>query len=154
MSVQLYTCLRKSTHQDQNSWYFSFSLSFFENINQEHSLLPDFMSLDSFLMCWYVKIYVRLLCLCSYYYWQHVQINAKGKANENCLFNNSVSLSLVGGNSLAHKLGVMAAVKLHLNAAYDHMPTAVMAANDTFQQKSITRNRKTFITQRKRMIFC
>ena len=34
------------------------------------------------------------------------------------LFNNSASLSLVGGNSLAHKLRVMAALKLHLNATY------------------------------------
>ena len=35
------------------------------------------------------------------------------------LFNNSASLSLVGGsNSLAHKLRVIAAVKLYLNAAY------------------------------------
>ena len=34
------------------------------------------------------------------------------------LFKNPASLSLVGGNSLAHKLRVMAAVKLHLNATY------------------------------------
>ena len=38
--------------------------------------------------------------------------------NENCLLSNSASLSLVGDNSLAHKLTVMAAVKLHLNATY------------------------------------
>ena len=31
--------------------------------------------------------------------------------------------------------------------------TAVMAGNDTFQQKSITQNRKTLITQPKHMIF-
>ena len=42
----------------------------------------------------------------------------KGKANGNCLFNNSVSLSLVGRNSMAHKRRVMAAVKIHLNATY------------------------------------
>ena len=36
----------------------------------------------------------------------------------NCLFKNSASLSLVEGNSLAHKLRVTAAAKLHLNAAY------------------------------------
>ena len=34
------------------------------------------------------------------------------------MFNNSVSLTLVGGNSLAHKLRVMAAIKLNLNATY------------------------------------
>ena len=117
MSVQLYTCLRKSTDQDQNFLeYSSLSLTFFENINQEHKLLPDCMSLDTLLMYWYVKMYVRLLCLRSYYWKYFVQINAK--ANGNFLFNNSVSLSLVGGSSLAHKLRVMAAVKLHLNATY------------------------------------
>ena len=31
---------------------------------------------------------------------------------------NSASLSLVGDNSLVHKLRVMAAVELHLNATY------------------------------------
>ena len=31
--------------------------------------------------------------------------------------------------------------------------TAVMAGNDTFQQKNITQNRKTFITLPKHMIF-
>ena len=78
------------------------------------------MALDSLLMYWYVKIHFRLLCLCSYYYWQQyfVYIDAKGKANGNCPFNNSVFLSLVGGNSLAHKLRVMVAAKLHLNATY------------------------------------
>ena len=35
--------------------------------------------------------------------------------NGNCLFN-SASLSLVGDTSLAHKLRVMAAVEVHLNA--------------------------------------
>ena len=34
------------------------------------------------------------------------------------LFKNPASLSLVGGNSLAHKLRVMTAVKLHLNVTY------------------------------------
>ena len=78
------------------------------------------MSLDSLLMHWYIKIYVRLLCLCSYYHWQQyfVYINAKGKANGDFLFNNSASLSLVGGNPLAHKLRVMVSVKLHLNVIY------------------------------------
>ena len=37
--------------------------------------------------------------------------------NGNYLFN-SASLSLVGDNYLAHKLRVMAAVELHLNATY------------------------------------
>ena len=35
--------------------------------------------------------------------------------NGNCLFN-SASLSLVGDKSLVHKLRVMGAVKVHLNA--------------------------------------
>ena len=50
MSVRSYTCLRKSTHQDYKCWYFSLSLTFFENINQEHNILPDWMSLDSLLV--------------------------------------------------------------------------------------------------------
>ena len=122
MNVSLYTCLRKSTHRDQNCWHFSLLLAFFENINQEHNLLPDCMPLDSLLIYCYhvVKIYVRLLCLCCYCYWQQyfVQINVKGKVNKNCSFNNSVSLSLVEGNTLAHKLRVIKAVKLQLNAIY------------------------------------
>ena len=68
-------------------------------------------------MYWYVKIYVRFLCLCSYYYWQNF-VYIKAKASENRLFNNSASLSLVGRNSLAHKLGKTAAVKLPLNATH------------------------------------
>ena len=40
------------------------------------------------------------------------------KPVRNCLFSNSASLSLVDGNSLAHKLRVTAAAKLHLNATY------------------------------------
>ena len=122
MSVQLYTRLRKTTHQDQNYWYFSHLLAFFENINQEHNLLPDCMPLDSLLIYCYhvVKIYIRLLSLCCYCYWQQyfIQINVKGKVNENFLFKNSVSLSLVEGNTLAHKLRVITAVKLQLNATY------------------------------------
>ena len=43
--------------------------------------------------------------------------NILSMANGNCLFN-SASLSLVGNNSLVHKLRVMAAVELHLNATY------------------------------------
>ena len=35
-----------------------------------------------------------------------------------CQLFNSASLPLVGDNSLVHKLRVMAAVKLHLNATY------------------------------------
>ena len=38
-------------------------------------------------------------------------------SNGNYLFN-SASLSLAGDNSLAHKLRVVPAVELHLNAAY------------------------------------
>ena len=34
------------------------------------------------------------------------------------------------------------------------LSTAVMAGNNTFQQKSITQDRKAFITQPKHMIFC
>ena len=65
MNVSLYTCLRKSTHQDQNCWHFSLLLAFFENINQEHNLLPDCMPLDSLLIYCYhvVKIYVKYLLL-------------------------------------------------------------------------------------------
>ena len=74
------------------------------------------MSLDSLLMYWYLKMYVRLLCLFFYYWQDFVYISV---LNGNCLlFNNSGSFSLLGDNSLAHKLRVMAAVKLHLNATY------------------------------------
>ena len=34
------------------------------------------------------------------------------------------------------------------------LSTAVMAGNDTFQQKSITQYEKVFITQPEHMIFC
>ena len=75
---------------------------------------------------WTVYLYTAITWLkymsniCCYCYWQQyfVQINVKGKVNENCSFNNSVSLSLVEGNTLAHKLRVIKAVKLQLNAIY------------------------------------
>ena len=92
---------------------------FFENINQEHSLLPDCACL------W--TVYLVLVCknacqtsLPSFYCtnWQHfVQIKINAKWNGNYMFS-SASLSRVGDNSLAHKCRVMIAVKLHLNATY------------------------------------
>ena len=139
MSVQLYTCLNTCTHHDQNYQYFSVSLTFFGNINQEHNLLPDCMSLDSLLMYWYVKIYVRLLCLCSYYWQYFVQINAKANGKRK-LFNNSAPLSLVGGNSLVHKLGVMAAVKLHLIATY----TEHLALKSVYEKRQYIMRGKLF----------
>ena len=40
MSVQLVVTEKASIH-DQNYWYFSLSLTFFESINKEHNLRPD-----------------------------------------------------------------------------------------------------------------
>ena len=73
------------------------------------------MSLDSLLMYWYVKKYVRLLCLRSLC--NNGSILFRPMPNGNYLFN-SASLSLVGYNSLAHRLKVMAAIELHLNAIF------------------------------------
>ena len=70
------------------------------------------MSLDSLLMYWYVKKYVRLLCLRSHC--SNGNILFRSMPNGNYLFN-SASLSLAGYNSLAHRLKVMAAIELHLN---------------------------------------
>ena len=107
----LLTCLRKSIHQDFNYWYFSLSLTFFENINQDYNLLPYCMPLWSLLMYWYVKMYVRLLCLLSYYWQYFVQINAKWKL--------PVQLStFVNGRRKLNAVYSDVALGLHLNATY------------------------------------
>ena len=113
-------CLRKSTHQDFNYWYFLLSSNFFENINQEHNLLPDFAYLWTVYLCTDVK------CMLEFSAFVLTtgnilfrSINHKCQMEIACsVFSNSGSLSLVGDNSLTHKLRGMAAVKLHLNAAY------------------------------------
>ena len=110
----LVTCLEKHpSHQDKNYWYFSLSLTFFENINQEHmhSLLPDCASLDSLLM------YCKNLSQVSLPSLLNGNNLFRSMANGNCLFN-WTSLSLVGDNPLAHKRRVLVAAKLHLNATY------------------------------------
>ena len=83
------------------------------------------MSLESLLKYFTYKSLLKNVChaslswfYCTTHYWQYfvyININAKCKWNGNYLFN-SASLSRVGDNSLAHKLRVMTAVKLHLNA--------------------------------------
>ena len=66
-------------------------------------------------MHWFVKMYVRLLCLLSYY-WQYFVVRPMPMWK--VPVHNSASLPLVGDNSLAHKSRVVAAVELHLNASY------------------------------------
>ena len=70
------------------------------------------MSLDSLLMYWHVKKYVKLLCLLSCCNTSNILF--RSMPNGNYLFN-SASLSLVSDNSLAHKLRLITSVELHLN---------------------------------------
>ena len=58
---------------------------------------------------------VRLLCLRTVHTAGNILFRLM--PNGNCLFS-SASLSLLGNNSLVHKVRVMAAVDLHLNATY------------------------------------
>ena len=108
----LVTCLEKHpSYQDKNYWYFSLSLTFFENINQEHihSLLPDCACL------W--TVYCKNICQVSLPSFVTGSILFKSLANGNCQFT-WTSLSLVGDNPAAHKRRVMVAIKLHLNETY------------------------------------
>ena len=110
----LATCLRKSTHQDYRYWYFSLSLTVFENINQEHKLPPNCAFLWTVYLC--TRMY-KYMSSFSAFVLATGNILFRSMPNGNCLFN-SASLSLVGDKSLAHKFRVMAAVRLHLNATY------------------------------------
>ena len=91
----LVTYLRKSTHQDQKTIYCQTVHVFgqFSYVLVCKNVCQA--SLSSFLL-------LAIFCL------DQCQMKIA------CL----ASLSLVGDNSLAHKLTVMAAVKLHLNATY------------------------------------
>ena len=65
----------------------------------------------------YVKMYVKLLCVRSTTGNILLGSMTNLKWNGNYLFN-SASLSLVGDNSLVHKLRLIAAVEIYLNAIY------------------------------------
>ena len=111
-----YTSEKKSTSGLELLVFFICLLTFFENINQEHNLLPDCACLWTVYVCtgkpW--KMCASLFCLRPY----TGNILFRSVPNGNCLFS-SASLSLEEDNSLVmHRLRVLAAVKLHLNAAY------------------------------------
>ena len=93
-------------------WYFSLSFTLFENINLEHNLLPDCGQFIYVLICKNVcQASLPSFLLLAIFWLDPYQMEIR------YLFN-SASLSLVEDNSLAHKLRVMAAVELHLNATY------------------------------------
>ena len=139
----LVTCLEKHPlHQDKNYWYFSLSLTFFENINQEHmhSLLPHCAFLWTVCLCT-VKIYVRCLCLHSYLamfcldQWQ-LEISVE------------LNIFVTGNNSLPHKRSVMVAVNLHLNATYAQHLVLKSVYDDEKRQAKYIMGGKLFSSRR------
>ena len=110
-----YTRLRKSR---EHIWtriigIFHLYVSFFENINREHNLLPD----CACFMYWYVVKDVCQPSLPSCFILTTGNILFRSVLNGNYLFS-SASLALGGGNSLVLGLTVIAAVELYINATY------------------------------------
>ena len=98
---------------------FHFHYILFENINQEHNLLPDCACLCALkcLLIYFLNNVCQASLLSILKLLSLVIFTFRLMPNGNCLLS-SASLLLVADNSLVHELRLVAAVELHLNATY------------------------------------
>ena len=119
MYEYLITCLRKKHIWTRMFGIFHFHYILFENINQEHNLLPDCACLCvlNCLLMYFLRNVCQAFLLSILKLLSLVIFPFRLMPNGNCLLS-SASLLLVADNSLVHELRVVAAVELHLNATY------------------------------------